>query len=61
MSTTSREHYSQGIDKMVENHPTHLTQQGRYNAAVAAMETVGFTPDELRGMLSVALDRLAAK
>lgn len=31
----------------------------RYDNVAATLKWVGYTPDELRGMLAVALDRLA--
>jgi hypothetical protein len=59
MSAPTREDFEVGVTRMVEVHPDDASPQARYDAAVSALTVADFTPHELRGMLAVALDRLA--
>ena len=61
MSAPTREDFDRAIPRMVASHPTFPAAQDRYNADVAAMAQAKFTPNELRGMLACAIDRLAER
>jgi hypothetical protein len=59
VSAVTREDYAVGVTQLVAAHPADADPQARYAFVVAALEGCGFTPDELRGMLAVALDQIA--
>lgn len=63
--TVGLEDFIVGVDRLVEAHGEMVSkghsEPTRFRLANNAMVAVDFTPNELRGMLAVAVERLTPK